>query len=258
MYHLSPPSFREFLTFSFGIRLPYHTFNNILEHHETIANDIIDVLPDKKIITHFSSFLDVGVYPFYFEDTSKYIDRINETINKILHIDLSKIHSIQPDKIDTLKKILQTICVSEPFEIHAEKLAKVSGISKATLYKYLHYLNDAELISLVQNEAKRFANIRKPDKLYLANSNLSAALCTNRKIGTLRETFFVSQVKTLHTVYYANNGDFLIDETFTIEVGGKDKSFRQIKDIPDSYVAADDIEIGYGNKIPLWLFGFLY
>ncbi len=258
MYHLYPLSFREFLELSLEIDLPAYTLETILSEHETLANRIIDTLPDKKILKHLYLFWDVGVYPFYFEDKSRYIDRINDTINKILHIDLSKIYSIQPEKVDTLKKILLTVCVSEPFEINIEKIARLAGISKATLYKYLHYLDEAELISLIKNEAKRFANIRKPDKLYLANTNLSNALCAERKTGTLRETFFVSQVRAGHSIYYSNAGDFLIDEKYTIEVGGKDKRFDQIKNLHDSYIAADGIEVGYGNKIPLWLFGFLY
>lgn len=258
MYHLFPLSFREFLELSFDVDLPAHNLETLLNEHETLANRIIDTLPDKRILKHLYLFWDVGVYPFYFEDKSRYIDRINDTINKILHIDLSKIHSIQPDKIDTLKKILLTVCVSEPFEINIEKIARLAGISKATLYKYLRYLDEAELITLVKNEAKRFANIRKPDKLYLANTNLSNALCTERKTGTTRETFFVSQIRAGHSIYYSNTGDFLIDEKYTIEVGGKDKRFDQIKNLHDSYIAADGIEVGYGNKIPLWLFGFLY
>lgn len=258
MYHLYPLSFREFLELSMDVELPAYALEEILEDHEKIADRIIDALPNKKILKHFYTFWDVGVYPFYFEDKNRYIDRINDTINKILHIDLSTIHSIQPDKIDTLKKILLTICVSEPFEVNIEKLVKVAGISKATLYKYLAYLDEAELICLIKNEAKRFANIRKPDKLYLANTNLANALCAESKTGTLRETFFVSQIKTKHTIYYANEGDFLIDEKYRAEIGGKEKGFKQIKDLPDSFVAADGIEIGYGRKIPLWLFGFLY
>lgn len=258
MYHLHPLSFREFLELSFAIELPAYDLEEILSDHETIADRIIDLLPDKKILKYFYLFWDVGVYPFYFEDKSRYIDRINDTINKILHIDLSKIHSIQPDKVDTLKKILLTVCVSEPFELNIEKIAKLAGISKATLYKYLRYLDEAELITLVKNEAKRFAHIRKPDKLYLANPNLSNALCAERKTGTLRETFFVSQIRAEHSIYYSNSGDFLVDEKYTIEVGGKGKGFEQIKNLPHSYVAADGIEVGYDRKIPLWLFGFLY
>jgi len=258
MYHLYPLSFREFLELTCGITLKSYTLEEILSSHEKIANSVIDTLEDKKILKYFYMFLDVGAYPFYFEDRSRYIDRINDTINKILHIDLSKIYSIQPDKVDTLKKILLTVCISEPFELNIEKLAKLAGITKATLYKYLSYLNDAELITLVSNEAKRFANIRKPDKLYLANSNLFNALCDTGKRGTIRETFFVSQLKTGHSIYYANSGDFLVDEKYIFEVGGKNKSFRQVKDMPNSFVAADDIEVGFGAKIPLWLFGFLY
>ena len=258
MYHLYPLSFREFLELDQEVILKSYSLDDILNSHEKLANEIIDSLKDKKIIKYFDKFLNVGVYPFYFEDKTRYIDRINDTINKILHIDLSKIHSIQPDKVDTLKKILLTICISKPFEFNIEKLAKLAGITKATLYKYLNYLDEAELITLVTYEAKRFANIRKADKIYLANPNLFNALCDSSERGTIRESFFVSQVKTKHSIYYANSGDFLVDEKYIIEVGGKKKSFKQIKDISNSYVVSDDIEIGFGNKIPLWLFGFLY
>ncbi len=258
MYHLYPLSFREFLELVQDIKISSFKLEDILDSHETIANNIIDSLNDKKILKYFDKFLNVGAYPFYFEDESRYIDRINDTINKILHIDLSKIYSIQPDKVDVLKKILITICISKPFEINIEKLSSISGISKATLYRYLHYLYEAELISLVSNEAKRFANIRKPDKLYLANTNIFFALCNSSDRGTIRESFFVSQVKVKHSIYYANRGDFLVDNRYIFEIGGKNKSFNQIKDLSDSFVVSDDIEIGFDAKIPLWIFGMLY
>jgi predicted AAA+ superfamily ATPase len=181
-----------------------------------------------------------------------------EMINTILHTDLSKLFSIQPDKIDTLKKLLLTICVSKPLEYSIEKLASKVGITKTTLYKYINYLEDAELLCAITHEAKRFAAIRKSDKLYLANPNLFEALCVNQEIGTLRETYFISNVSTKHTLNYIDKGDFLIDEKYTIEVGGKNKGYEQIKDIENSFVVADDIEIGFDNKIPLWLFGFIY
>ena len=215
-------------------------------------------MSNKKILKIFNDFLKGGVYPFYFEDKSKYIDRVVETINTILHTDLSKLFSIQPDKIDTLKKLLLTICVSKPLEFSIEKLASIAGITKATLYKYLGYLDGAELLRQVSHEAKRFGSIRKSDKLYLANANLFEALCVNQEVGTVRETFFASQVATRHKLHCVDRGDFLIDEKYTVEVGGKEKGFEQIKDLPNSFVAADDIEVGYGNKIQLWLFGFLY
>ncbi len=258
MYHLYPLSFKEYLELEYTITLKSYLLEDIVRNHENIANEILSGLHNKKILKFFDEFLKVGAYPFYFEDKTKYIDRINETINTILHTDLSKLFSIQPDKIDTLKKLLLTICVSKPLEFSIEKLATTVGITKATLYKYIGYLDDAELIKQITHEAKRFASIRKSDKLYLANTNLFEALCATQEIGTLRETFFVSQMCTKHTLHYVDKGDFLIDERYTAEIGGKDKGYGQIKDILNSFVVADDIEMGFGNKIPLWLFGFLY
>ena len=229
MYHLNFLSFREYLELVFDVTLPQYTLEELLKNHENIAHDIIGILPSKKIIKLYDDFVKGGIYPFYFEDESRYIDRINETINKILHIDLGKIYAISPDKIDTLKKLLSTICVSKPLEFSMDGLAKTVGITRATLYKYIEYLHKAKLITHITHEAKRFANVRKSDKLYLANTNLFEALCLNRDIGTVRETFFVSMVHEIHTLHYASRGDFLVDEKYTVEIGGKNKSFNKSK-----------------------------
>jgi len=258
MYHLYPLSLKEYLELSLDVYLKSYSLEEILQNHENIANEIIQTLPNKKILKFYDEFLKVGSYPFYFEDKDKYVDRIIETINTILHTDLSKLFMIQPDKIDTLKKLLLTICVSKPLEFSIDKLASTVGITKTTLYKYVEYLDDAELIKQITHEGKRFAAIRKSDKLYLANTNLFEALCISKDIGTLRETYFVSNVCTKHKLHYLDKGDFLIDEKYTVEIGGKNKGFEQIKDLPNSYVVSDDIEVGFGNRIPLWLFGFLY
>jgi predicted AAA+ superfamily ATPase len=220
--------------------------------------DITKRLIDKKILKLYDEFINVGVYPFYFEDKSKYIDRIHETINTVLYKDLGRLFNIQANKIDILKKLLLTICVSKPLELSIEKLTTTVGITKMTLYKYIEYLGRAELINHISHEAKRFKSIRKPDKLYLGNTNLFSALCHNQDIGTVRETYFASMLSSGHKLHYVERGDFLIDEKFTVEIGGANKGFKQIADIPNSFLACDDIEIGFGAKIPLWLFGFLY
>jgi predicted AAA+ superfamily ATPase len=258
MFHLPNLSFREFLELSQGIKLESFGLDDILSNHEDIANEIIDKLEDKKVFKYFDEYINYGVYPFYFEDKSRYIDRINFVIDTVLHKDLTKIFNIQVDKIDTLKKLLIAICVSKPFEVHIEKLSLDISVSKTTLYKYIHYLDKAELINLVTHEAKRLKNIRKPDKLYLNNTNLFNALCQESEIGTLREVFFVNMIKPFYQINYSEVGDFLVDEKFVFEIGGAKKGFKQIKDIPNSYVVADGIEVGLGAKIPLWLFGFIY
>jgi len=258
MYHLPILSFREFLELSQKVEFSSYKLEDILENHENITNEIFDALPNKKILKFFQEFIKVGAYPFYFEDETKYVDRVQENINTILYTDLVNVVKIDGSKIESLKKLLLNICVSNPFEISLEKLAKTVGITKPTLYKYITYLSRAELMHHIVYEAKRFKNLQKPDKLYLNNSNLFTALCINSNIGTVRETFFVSMLFKKHIINYTSIGDFLIDEKYTVEIGGKSKSFKQIKDVPNSYVVADDIEVGFGNKIPLWLFGFLY
>jgi len=258
MYHLPILSFREFLELSQDIKLKSYTLVEVLKNHENIVNEILDTLPNKKILKFFQEFIKVGAYPFYFEDETRYIDRIQENINTILYTDLVNVVSIDSSKIESLKKLLLNICVSNPFEISLEKLAKIVGITKPTLYKYINYLSRAELLHHIMYEAKRFKNMQKPDKLYLNNTNLFTALCINSNIGTVRETFFVSMLYKKHIINYSSIGDFLVDEKYIFEVGGKNKSFKQIKDVKNSFLVADDIEIGFGNKIPLWLFGFLY
>jgi len=181
-----------------------------------------------------------------------------DSINTILHTDIAMLYNVPPDKITILKKLLATICVSKPLELSIEKLAQTVGVSRATLYKYIEYLHRAELLRHVTYEAKRFKNIQKPDKLYLSNTNLCDALCMESDTGSRREIFFANQVSVSHSIYYVDRGDFLVDERYNVEIGGKNKSFKQIKDMPNSFVVADDLEVSFGNKIPLWLFGFLY
>jgi len=258
MYHLPVLSFREFLELNFDKSFKSFTLDEILTDHQNIANSIIDLLPDKKVLKHFKKFLEVGVYPYYFEDESRYIDRLNENINTILYTDLVNVTNIEASKIVSLKKLLLAICVSNPVEISLEKLSSLVGITKPTLYKYINYLSRAELIHHIEFSAKRFKNIKKPDKLYLNNSNLFSALCINGNIGNIRETFFVSMLYKRHIINYADRGDFLVDEKYIFEIGGKNKSFDQISDLKNSFIVADDLEVGFKAKIPLWIFGFLY
>ena len=258
MYHLPILSFREYLEISQNIKLPSFSLDEILSNHINHTNSIIDILPNKKILKYFREFLDVGIYPYYFEDETKYIDRVSENINTILYTDLVNVVKIDSSKIESLKKLLLTICVSNPLETSLDKLSSQVGITKPTLYKYINYLSRAELIHHILYEAKRFKNIKKQDKLYINNTNLFQALCLNSNIGNIRETFFVSMLYKKHILNYVDRGDFIIDEKYTVEIGGKNKTFKQIADIEDSFIVSDDIEVGFSNKIPLWLFGFLY
>jgi hypothetical protein len=258
MYHLPILSFKEYLELSLGLELQSFLLEDILKEHTTIATDIIKKLDKEKVLKHFEEYIKIGAYPFYFENKQSYSQMLLDTISTILHTDLGSIYNLSGEKIVILKKLLTSICVSNPLELSIESLAKKVGTSKVTLYKYIEYLHKAELLRHVVYEGKRFKSLQKPDKLYLANTTLFDILCLEPKIGTLRESFFASQLSFNSSIYYVDQGDFLVDEKYTFEIGGKNKNFKQIKDVKESFVVADEIEIGFGNKLPLWLFGFLY
>jgi len=258
MYKLPILSLREYIALEYGIELNSYTLEDILQNHLEYSSKILTKLEDKRILKIYKDYTQFGAYPFYFSDKERFLQKLNDTINTIFYNDIALIYNVSAYKIENLKKLLLTICLSKPLELSVEKLASKVGISKATLYKYIGYLHRAELLRHIIYDAKRFKNLQKPDKLYLSNTNLLYALCKNSDIGTIRETFFTSMVSYKFSIYYVDRGDFLVDNKYIFEVGGKNKGFEQIKDLPNSYVVADDIEIGYRAKIPLWLFGFLY
>ncbi len=258
MYKLPILSIREYIALEYGIDIIPYSLDDILFNHSKIADIILNELNDKKILKIYKDYIKFGAYPFYFSDKERFLQKLNDTINTIFYNDIALIYNVSAFKIEKLKKLLLTICVSKPLELSIESLAKNIGISKATLYKYIDYLHRAELLRHIIYEAKRFKNLQKPDKLYLSNTNLLYALCQNSDKGTVRETFFASQISFKHSIYYVDRGDFLVDDKYIFEIGGKNKKFNQIKNIKNSFVVADDLEIGLGNKIPIWLFGFLY
>ena len=258
MYHLPILSFKEYLELSLDKEFQSFNLENILKDHVDISNSIMQKLGNEKVLKNFEQYLKIGAYPFYFENKDKYTQMVLDTINTILYTDLGSIYNITGDKINTLKKLLTSICVSNPLELSIEALSKKVGVSKVTLYKYIELLHKAELLRHITYEGKRFKSMQKPDKLYLANTTLFSSLCLEHKIGTIGESFFASQVSVKSSLYYVAKGDFLVDEKYTVEIGGKNKGFEQIKDIDNSFVVADGLEVGFKNKLPLWLFGFLY
>jgi hypothetical protein len=254
-YELHSLSFREFLGIKFDINLPKLTLDAILDNHIDIASKI---KKEFKPLEHFKLYSEFGTYPFFTEGEKSYNLRLNEIINIILDSEIATIYNVDSDKIHTIRKLLHLLCSSVPVELNIQNLAQSAGVSRNTLYSYLYYLQKANLIEIIGGNFADKKLLNKPDKIYLENINLYNILCSNQNRGSLRESFFVSQTKIEHSLKYAKKGDFELDDTYLFEIGGKNKSFKQIKDMQNSYVVADDMEVGFGNKIPLWLFGFLY
>jgi len=255
IYEVEGLSFREFLELKHKISLPIFSLEEILNNHIDIAYDLLE-----QINTYdFKEYLEFGYYPFYFDKHSTYKLKLNETINSVLEVDIPSIFNIEYQNIQTLKKLLILVCKSVPFVPNINELLAKMGLNSdyRSLYRYLDYLHKAKILSLVRPKTKGDNIFTKPQKIYFNNTNLLFSYCSNPKIGTIREVFFKSMLFN-HTLSIPQKGDFVIDEKHIVEIGGKNKSFEQIKNISNSFVVSDDLEVGFGNKIPLWLFGFLY
>jgi predicted AAA+ superfamily ATPase len=256
-------SFKEYLELTLGIELPRLTLEQILASHETLAMDTVLKLEayNKKILPLFKTYLKKGYYPYSLtiEDDEIFLDMLKQNINVSLSSDLLFVYpSLDGNSIKKLKLLLSVIMQSVPFVPVIEKLKETLDIGDGrTLKEYFIKLEDAGILKLLMKaSSKGLKTLEKPEKIYLDNSNLLYIAQANP--GTVRETFFLNILTVGHTVQYPKKGDFLVDGRYLFEIGGKNKSFKQIKDIENSFVAADDIEVGFGNKIPLWLFGFLY
>jgi predicted AAA+ superfamily ATPase len=256
-------SFKEYLELTLDIQLQKFTLEEILRDHETLAFDIVTQFDglDKKILPLFKRYLRVGYYPYSLsiDDEDIYLDMLKQNINVSISSDLLFVYpSLDGTSIKKIKLLLSIIMESVPFVPVIEKLKNTLDIGDGrTLKDYFVKLEDAGVLKLLmKSTSKGLAKLEKPEKIYLDNSNLLSIVDAN--IGTTRETFFLSITSKDYEVTYPKKGDFLVDGHYLIEVGGKNKGFEQIKDIENSFVVSDDLEVGYKHKIPLWLFGFLY
>ena len=256
VYTMQGFSFREYIGVESGTLLKPLSLDQILENHIEETQQINDKI---KPFQYFDSYLKHGYYPFYREGLDLNEMRIGEVVNMILEIELPLLRNVDMAYVTKVKQLLVIIAESVPFVPNVSKLSDKIGINRATLLSYLNYLDEIGLTHNLYKDAHGISKLQKPSKVYLDNTNLIFLLAwNNANIGNLRETFFSNQLSYRHSLGYTDLGDFLVDGQFTFEIGGKGKGHKQIKTVANSYVVADNILYGSQNKIPLWLFGFLY
>ncbi|ASB50972.1 ATP-binding protein [Alkalitalea saponilacus] len=255
-YTMQGLSFREFLALETGNKYPLITLEDIIISHEQITSDIVKNL---KPFQYFENYLYNGYYPFYTEQPDLYHIRLEEIINMILEIELPLLRNVNINYTKKLKQLIYIIAESAPFIPNISKISERSGINRETILNYIHYLTESQILFSAYRNSKGISQLQKPDKLYLENSNLMYTFrgeLINK--GNMRETFFVNQLKYKHTIELSHAADFIVDQRYSFEIGGKSKNKKQITNLPNAYIVTDNTEIGIGNKIPLWLFGFLY
>ncbi len=256
-YELPGLSYREYLKFSKVIDVPALALNDVLENHAALAAKLTSQF---KPLKHLPAYLRTGYYPFFAENLNTYPVRIEQLVKMIIETDLRFIEGFDPANTRKIYQLLYILATNVPFKPNVTKLSEKIGLHRNTLVQYLHYLDKAKLINSLIAAGKSISTLQKPDKIYLENTNLHYALAPQTvDKGTLRESFIMNQlVNAKYRVALPVEGDFQINETYILEVGGKDKTASQLKNVKNSFVVADDIETGVNNKIPLWLFGFLY
>lgn len=266
VYKVTGMSFREFIELHKGLELKTYTLDQILTEHESITPTIIARIENKgqKILPLFDNYLMYGYYPYFldYNDISLFHITLEQQIHTTIESDLVAVYqSLAGESIRKLKKLLSVIAISVPFTPDLSKLMKMTNIGDArTLKTYLKYLEDGGILLQFEKSGKPSGRLEKPEKLYLNNTNQLFALAGMKDInhGTLRESFFANILSFKGQLAIPKKGDFLFDNKFLFEIGGKNKTARQIAGMNNAYLALDNIEHGFGNKIPLWLFGFIY
>lgn len=211
-----------------------------------------------KVLKHFNDYLFTGTYPFYKESGRDYHIRLQEVVNQTLESDLPAVENVTFETVQKAKKLLMIISENVPFVPNMTQLCQSLDTTRDSCLKLLYALDRAHVLHLLTTELKSYKKLVNPDKILLGNSNIMYAVGGRTDIGTIRETFFANQVGRTHTLQYPKKGDFFACGKYLFKVGGAGKSFEQIKDEPGSFLAVDETETGYGARIPLWLFGFLY
>ena len=258
-YELPGLSFREYLTFVGVSNLQIYTLDEILTEHITLAAQLSSRI---KPLKYFKAYLEEGYYPFFLEPFRDYHLTLSQIANLVVESDLQSMEGYDPSYSRKLLQLLRIISSSAPFKPNISKLSERIGISRKTLLNYLGYLEKARLITMMHLPEVSLSVLQKPEKIFLNNPNLYYALSPqNVSLGNVRETFFQNQLEIVGEISLHKKADFQVvyeGQPYVFEIGGRGKDFSQVKELPNGFLALDDLEIGTARKIPLWLFGFLY
>ena len=255
MYEMRGMSFREYLEYEGVVKHERLTLEQLMGNHVEIA---MDICSRTNVLGCFNKYLREGYYPFYKAVRQGFDSRLLATVNQVIESDYPQIDDVTVATIRKTKKMLMVLSECVPQLPNMSQLYRELETDRNNGLKMLRALERGGLLLLLGSKAKSINQLSRPDKIYINNPTLMYALSPRADIGSVRETFFMNQLSQSHELSYPKAGDFLVDGSYLFEVGGKGKTFSQIKDIPDSYLAVDDTEIGRGARIPLWLFGMLY
>ena len=254
-YTLEGLSFREYLELEQVAHLPVLSLETVLNDHFMLASQITSKV---KVLGYFEKYVEAGYYPFYREEGDGFPDRLQQVIDTIISTEIPSVSKIEYDSVYKAKLLLAVLAESSPYTLNISGLCSTLQASRNNVLKLLDLMDKAALVRRLYSADRGMNMLTKPEKVLFANTNLMYCLTPRAEEGTMRETFLASQLAVAHQLSMPSHGDLVADGRWLFEAGGKNKGFSQIKGIENSYVVADNIDIGHGSKIPLWLFGLLY
>ena len=254
-YTLRGLSFREYLKLEGVADWPVLSLEDILQRHPQLASKMTG---QAKVLGHFENYLRHGYYPFYIEEGNGFDERLQRVINTVLNEDIPAVVSVEYETIYKLRQLLAIFSEQSPYTLNVSALARTLETSTSQVMKLFDLLNQAAIIRRLFSKERSMKMLQKPEKILFDNTNIMYALSPQADQGTMRETYFADMMSFGHSISMPQKGDLLVDKHILFEVGGRTKGYKQIANIPESYVVADGIDIGFENKIPLWLFGMMY
>lgn len=259
-YRLYGLSFREWLKFMDVADIDPVNLEEVMNGHIGKSWEIMEAIGDKKILSLFSQYLGNGYYPYFRSDNNEgdYYGRVERSVDTTIMRDFPAAEKLEYETLYKLKKLLYIMSTEVPFSLNVQSLSQKIQVSRNTVVRMFELLDKGAVLRSLHSGWRSPKSVAKPEKVLFDNTDIMAALSSLNETGTVRETFVASMLAPDHKLYEPQVGDLLVDEKYLFEIGGKKKQYKQIADLPDSYVIADDTETGFGNKIPIWLFGFLY
>ncbi len=247
-------SFKEYYEIQKGITLKSYTLKEILTNSSEISKEL--VFKHEDLYAEFKNYLQHGAYPFYLEGIESFAGKLFNALEKIIYEDIPSLNKMDYSHISIFEKLIFfVVSANKPFSVNVAALAREFGVSEPTLYTYLSILDKTAIFKTMRKSSNKVS--KKPQKILFANSNILYAYADKINleldIGTIRETFFVNCFKN---IFYSDIGDFKLDK-YLFEVGGRNKTFSQVKDVNDSFLAIDIDFTSNDKKIPLWLFSFI-
>jgi predicted AAA+ superfamily ATPase len=251
LLHMQGLSFREYLQFFHHISVPALSLDEMLAHK---GNDLKDRIGYP--IKFFKAYLQNGYFPF--GNDEDFLIRLRQIVAQTMESDIPLYTNMNVATSRKLLKLLAIIADSVPFKPNFSGISKQIEVSKNSIADYFYYLEKAGMIARLREKTDSYLVVGKVEKVYLDNTNL--AFCLSEKepdIGNMRETVFFNQMRVNNQVFRSEKADFNIGN-LTFEVGGKNKTQKQIEGLKNAFIVKDDIEYGYKNVIPLWTFGLNY